>query len=816
MTVAANQKTKAEIRVAGMTCAMCVKAVEKSLCRLPGVDDAQVNLGKETAIVEYDPERLRLVDMENAIRDAGYEVIDEKTAIKIGGMTCVMCARTIEEALARLPGITDAHVNLAAEKAYVTYNPRITVPEDMRKAVESAGYQYLGMEGELGEAEEERVRQRELSARLRRVLTGFAVGIPLMLLMYLPIDFHHSPIAYLLLVVSTPVFLYVASPIFAAALRSLRNRNLNMDVMYAMGIGVSFAASVLGTFRLVLSREFMFYDSAILLAAFLSMGRYLEAKAKGRTGAAIKRLMGLQPRTATVVTEQGESERPIHDVQVNDIILTKPGERIPVDGEVLDGTSYVDESMITGEPMPVLKAQGDSVVGGTFNQNSVLRFRALKVGRDTVLAQIIRLVEEAQGSKPPVQRLADTVVTYFIPVVLAIALGVFLVWYLIVGATLLFSLTALISVLVIACPCALGLATPTAVTVGLGRGAELGILIKSGEALETSQKITVVAFDKTGTLTSGQPEVTDIVPTAVDARTLLWLIGSLERNSQHPLAKAVVRKAHELKIDLGESGLFDTLAGRGVTGEIGGRKVIAGSKPFFRERGLVCPRDLDRRLEELEGQGKTVVLAASDGVVVGALAVADVLKVSTPAAIAAFKRMGLRVVMVTGDDERTARAIAEQAGIGDVVAEVLPQGKAHEIERLQASGAKVAFVGDGINDAPALARADVGIAIGSGTDVAIESGDIVLIKDDLMDAVAAIQLSRKVMSRIKQNIFWAFAYNLALIPAASGVLYPLFHVTMKPEWAGLAMAGSSVTVVTLSLTLKKYRPPAEKSLTDRK
>ncbi len=580
--MAGTQNARAEIKVAGMTCVMCVKTVEKSLCRLPGISDAQVNLGSETATVEYDPERLKLVDMERAIRDAGYEVIDEKTAIKVGGMTCVMCARTIEEALSRLPGVTEANVNLAAEKAYVTYNPRVTAPEDMRKAVESAGYQYLGVEGEIGEAEEDLIRQRELKGRQKRVLAGFAVGIPLMVLMYLPIDFHHSSVAYLLLIISTPVFLYVASPIFTAAWRSLRNRSLNMDVMYAMGIGVSFAASVLGTFRLVLSREFMFYDSAILLAAFLSMGRYLEAKAKGRTGTAIKRLMELQPRTAIVITEQGESESPIQDVQAGDIVLVKPGERIPVDGEVTDGESYVDESMITGEPIPVLKSQGNSVVGGTFNQNSVLRFRALKVGRDTVLAQIVKLVEEAQGSKPPVQRLADTVVTYFIPVVLAIASTVFLVWYVIVGATLLFSLTTLISVLVIACPCALGLATPTAVTVGLGRGAELGILIKSGEALETAQKITVVAFDKTGTLTRGQPEVTDVMPVAGDERTLLSLVGSLERNSQHPLARAVVRKADEMGIDLEESRFFDTLAGKGITGEIRGPEGHSGEQALLR------------------------------------------------------------------------------------------------------------------------------------------------------------------------------------------------------------------------------------------
>ncbi len=395
------QNVKADIKIAGMTCAMCVKAVESALTGLPGVVEARVNLGNETAVVEYDPETLRLVDMEKAVRDAGYEVIDEKTTIKVGGMTCCMCARTIEKALTSLPGVVDATVNLAAEKAYVTYNPRITMPADMRKAVEEAGYRYLGMEGEPGEDAGEQVRALELRARMKRVLAGFAVGIPLMVLMYLPVDFHHSSVAYLLLVVSTPVFLYVASPIFSAAWRALKHGSLNMDVMYSMGIGVSFAASVLGTFRLFLSREFMFYDSAILLAAFLSMGRYLEAKAKGRTGAAIKNLMGLQPRTAVRVTPDGESEIAIQDVQIDDIILVKPGERVPVDGEVVEGESFVDESMITGEPMPVLKEKGSALVGGTLNQNSVLRLTARKVGKDTVLAHIVRLVEEAQGFEAP-------------------------------------------------------------------------------------------------------------------------------------------------------------------------------------------------------------------------------------------------------------------------------------------------------------------------------------------------------------------------------------------------------------------------------
>jgi len=577
--------------------------------------------------------------------------------------------------------------------------------------------------------------------------------------------------------------------------------------MYSMGIGVSFAASLLGTFEIVLTREFLFYDSAVLLATFLSMGRYLEARAKGKTGEAIKRLMGLQPKTATVRRNGEEKEIAVQDVEVGDTVIVKPGEKLPVDGQVLSGESYVDESMITGEPIPSLKQKDDMVVGGTLNQNSVLAFTAQKVGRDTVLAQIVRLVEEAQGSKPPVQRLADRVVTYFIPVVLVIALSVFSLWYFVLGNTLLFALTSLISVLVIACPCALGLATPTAVTVGVGRGAELGILIKNGEALEVSERLTLVALDKTGTLTKGRPEVTDIIPVDTGDSTILALAASVERYSQHPLAQAILRAVKERQIAVPEAEGFDTFGGKGVTARVGGQEAAVGNRPFFSEKGVDVPPVLGEAMDHLEKEGKTVVLIALQGEIRGLIAIADTLKETTAQAIRAFKGLGLKVVMITGDNKRTAEAVARQAGIDRVVAEVLPQDKAQEIKKLQEAGERVAFVGDGINDAPALAQADVGIAIGSGTDVAIESAEVVLIRDDLMDAVAGIQLSRKVMTRIKQNIFWAFAYNTALIPVASGILYPFFGITLKPEWAGLAMAMSSVTVVSLSLMLKRYKPP---------
>ena len=799
---------KVELRVSGMTCAMCARTIEYSLMDLDGVFGAQVNLGNETVRVEYDSSKLKLADLEKAVTDVGYGVIDERVTLKIGGMTCAMCVKTIESALERLDGFISADVNLGTEKAYVTYNPGIATVSEMKRSIEEAGYKYLGVEGEeIGDLEEI-AREKDLREKKNRFIAGFAVGIPLMILMHLSIDLPFQ-MAYFMLVVSTPAFIYVSHPIFLAAYRSLTNRNLNMDVMYSMGIGVAFVSSVLGTFEIVLTREFLFYDTAVILASFLTIGRYLEAKAKGKTSEAIKKLMGLQPKTALIIRDGSEIETPIEDLQIDDAVVVKPGEKIPVDGSVIGGESYVDESMITGEPIPVLKKKGDDVVGGTLNKNSVIVFRATKIGKDTVLSQIIRLVEEAQGSRPPVQRIADRAVSYFIPAVLAIAILSFALWYAILGETLLFALTTLITVLVIACPCALGLATPTAVTVGIGRGAELGVLIKNGEVLEISEKLTTIVFDKTGTLTRGEPEVTDIIGTGTSERALLKAAASVEANSKHPLAEAVVRRAEEMGIEIDESKDFDTFGGRGVIAKVGGKEVIVGNRALFGERNVTYSEDFEKEIRRLEDEGKTAILIAIDGEMCGTIAIADTLKEWTKDAIGEFKRMKFGVVMITGDNSRTADRVAEQIGIEEVLSEVLPQDKAGEVARLQERGEVVAFVGDGINDAPALAQADIGIAIGSGTDVAIESGDVVLVRDDLMDAVGAVQLGRKVMSRIKQNIFWAFAYNTALIPLAAGILYPFFGITFKPELAGLAMAMSSVTVVTLSLMLKGYVPPAK-------
>jgi len=810
---------RAELKVTGMACAACSAAIEKALMSQEGVLQAKVNLGTEIATVEYDPEKLKLADLEMAIRNAGYDVVDEKVVLKIGGMACAMCVGALEAGLKRLDGVVDVRVNLASEKAYVSYNPRMVGLEDLKVAVTDTGYQFLGLAGEEASADQEKaLLAKDLADKKRRIIIGFAVSLILMVLMYLPAH-HIIPMSIfmaapnfmnlLMLVMSAPVFIYVSLPIFRAAFRALRNRSLDMDVMYAMGIGVAYGSSILGTFGIVLTSDFMFYETAIMLASFLTLGRYLETKAKGSTSEAIRKLLGLQPKRATVLRDGSEIEVAVEDVAVGDQIQVKPGEKIPVDGLVLYGQSYVDESMITGEPVPVLKAVGQNVVGGTINKNGVLRFRATKVGRDTILAQIISLVQEAQGSRPPIQRIADRAVSYFIPIILSIAALAFVYWYFIARQTLLFSLTALISVLVVACPCALGLATPTAVTVGVGRGAEIGILIKSGEALEASEKLNSVAFDKTGTLTVGRPDVTDLASFGIDEMDLLWLAANAEKGSEHPLAEAVVRKAQAQGISLTGAMDFETLPGKGVLAKVDAKSVVVGNRLLFEERGIETPEALLAKASDFEKQGKTAILIALDGKGCGVLGIADKLKDSARRAVFELKNMGLGVVMITGDNFRSASAVASQLGIEQVLSEVLPKEKSNEIKRLQQGGRKVAFVGDGINDAPALAQADVGIAIGSGTDVAIETGEIVLMKDNLLDVVAAIQLSRKVISRIKLNIFWAFAYNALLVPVAAGALFPFYGITFRPEFAGLAMALSSVTVVSLSLLLKRYIPPAK-------
>jgi Cu+-exporting ATPase len=729
--------------------------------------------------------------------------------LKIGGMHCAMCVKAVENSLRRVPGIKELTVNLATEQAYLAYDGRQAGLEEMKKAIEAAGYQYLGP-AEDADGKEEQAREAELRGRRRRIAVGFATGLPLMALMLL---LRHPGPAWRLgmLLLSLPGIVFLCLPIFRAASISLRNRSLNMDVMYSLGIGVALVSSLLAVAGL-LPHGFLFLDTVVLLAAFLNLGKFLESRAKGRTSESIRKLVGLQPKTATVVREGRETAVAVESVRVGDEVLVRPGEKIPVDGRVTAGSGYVDEAMISGEPLPVLKRPGDPVVGGTINKNSVLRFAAAKVGKETLLAQIIQLVRSAQASRPPMQRLADRAVTVFIPVILAVAVAAFAGWYFLAGRSFLFALTTLISVLVIACPCALGLATPTAVMVGIGRGAELGILIKRGEALEAAGRLTCVIFDKTGTLTAGKPEVADIVAAAGPEAELLRAAAAVERHSLHPLGEAILRAGASRGLDLPDVQDFDTLEGEGVKAVLAGEEVVVGSLPLFSRLGVSGLQPVMPLAERLQNEGKTIVLVARRNVLFGLLAVADTLKPSAPGAVAAFKALGLPVAMITGDNPRSAATVAGQAGIERVIAQVLPRDKAREVRRLQEAGEVVAFIGDGINDAPAMAQADIGVAVGGGTDVAVESGDIVLVRDDLRDAVAAVQLSRKVMNRIRQNLFWAFAYNSALVPLAAGALFPAWHILLPPEVAGLAMAMSSVTVVSLSLLLKAYVPPIKRQI----
>ncbi len=731
----------------------------------------------------------------------------EKQVVRVGGMHCAMCVNTIEQSLRRLNGVIDVVVNLNTEQAYITYNPELVKIADIKKAIEDSGYNYLGTEMELTEDREQILRNKELSEKKRRIIIGFALGIPLMILMYVPLHYLNLPVHFLMFAISLPTFVYLSTPIFKAGFGALKNSSLNMDVMYSMGIGVSFIASVMATFNIILDKSFMFYETAILLATFLTLGRYLEARAKKRTSEAIKKLLGLVPKKAIVLKENQETEMLIEDIVVGDIILCRPGEKIPTDSEVIDGISLVDESMVTGEPMPVLKKNGDRVFAGTINKNGVLKFRATKIGRDTLLAQIIKLVQQAQGSKPPIQKIADSVVSYFIPVVLAIAILSFILWYAVFKQSLLFSLTTAISILVIACPCALGLATPTAITVGIGRAAELGILIKDSDALQIAEKVTTILFDKTGTLTAGKPEVMDIISYIHDDKKMvLKVAASVEKDTIHPLGDAILKKALEMNIEIEDCANLETFEGKGIKALHRNKEVILGNRNFLLENGVTIDKKQEQDIENLLDDGKSIVLVGFDKNLIGIISITDRLKSGSKIAIKNLKRHNIKPVMVTGDNKQSANAIASELGISEFIAEVYPQNKIEEVKKRQMNHEVVAFVGDGINDAPALAQADLGIAIGTGTDIAIESGDMVLVKGEIIDAISAIELAKKVMQRIKQNLFWAFFYNIILIPVAAGALYPFFHITFKPEFAGLAMAFSSVTVVSLSLSLKKYIP----------
>ncbi|MCX8174165.1 MAG: cation-translocating P-type ATPase [Thermoplasmata archaeon] len=714
-----------------------------------------------------------------------------KMELKVGGMHCAMCASSVREALKNVEGVLKAEVNLATEKAVVEYLPGKVDVEKLARAIEAAGYRYLGTE--------ERTSEPVEKALIWRVVVGFAAGLAFMFLMFSN-AYEFYVIRLLALGVATPAFFYVALPILTGAFRSLKNFTPGMDVMYAMGTTISYTAGVLATFE-ILGKDFMLFDAALLLAAFLMLGRALEQRAKAGTTASIRRLLALQPKKAIVLRNGKTEEIRADSLKPGDVVIVRAGERVPADGTVLEGWSYVDESMLTGEPLPKLKKAGEKVVGGTVARKGTVKVKVENVGMETVLANIIRLVSEAMNSKPRIQRVADRVVRYFIPFVLSIALVSSLLWYFVVHESSLFALSVFIAVIAVACPCALGLATPAAVTVGVGRGADLGIFIRNAQALEIAEKVTTVVFDKTGTLTSGKTKVLEF-HSRFEKNLALRFAVAVESRSVHPLAEAIVEFGKETKNLKVEN--FEEVEGKGVRGIVDGRYVIAGSEQMLDSAGIEIDTAVRRKVEEARESGKSTVLLAIDRKFAGLFIIGDEVRPDARETVEKIKKEGIKTVMVTGDNERSAAYIAKIVGIDKVFANVLPEKKVEVVRTLARKGEIVCFVGDGVNDAPALAAAHVGIAMGKGTDVAVESGDIVLMSNRLADVHTGLRLSREVMSRIRQNIFWAFAYNFSLIPIAAGALHSI-GISMKPEFAALAMAFSSVSVLLLSLSLRRFR-----------
>ena len=722
-------------------------------------------------------------------------------------MTCAMCARSITMVLTKSKGIYKADVNLVQESVDVIYNPNFITLDDMADKINNIGFTYIGLkEFNKENPKIQKIRQNSLNNKRNRVIVGFLFSIPLMILMFgnvmLPI-----PMSYFMLIITIIPFIYVAGPIFKSSFNAIKIHNLNMDVMYALGIGVAYISSILGTFHIILTPDFLFYETSLMLGAFLMLGKWLEEKAKGNTSKAIDKLMNLQVKTATLEkTINGKTitqTEKIENIISGNIIIVKPGEHIPLDGIVIEGKSHVNESFITGESTSVLKKPEDKIVGGSINEDGMLKFKVTHTGNKTILSQIIQLVQDAQNSHPPIQRKADKIVTIFIPTLLTIAFISFIIWNFIFHSTLLFSLTILISVLVVACPCSLGLATPTAVTVGIGRAAEFGILIKNGETLEISKDIDTVLLDKTGTITEGQLTITDIINYGlITDEKLLKIATSIEQYSQHPISTAITDYSNKKNITLEKIEDFKIHEGKGISGKINDKRVYIGNEKILK---TTMPDNIKKDYTKLQKEMKTTLLIIEDNTIQGLIAVTDDIKKSSKKAIKKFKEMGLNVAMITGDNKLTAEHIAQKINIDTVISEVLPQDKSHKVKQLQEKGHKVAFIGDGINDAPALAQSNVGIAIGGKTDIAMEAGDIILVNGDLTDSIGAIQLSNKVMTRIYQNLFWAFAYNIILIPIAAGILIQ-WNILFKPEYSAFAMALSSVTVVTLSLLLKTYTP----------
>ena len=828
-----------DLPLTGMTCANCAATIERSLRKLEGVEEANVNFASERASVVFDPTVVGEDALVRRIDEAGYGVPTARVELPITGMTCANCAATIERTLqSRTAGVVSAAVNFASERAVVEYIPGAVSRVELIKAIEAAGYGVVeAVADELEDAEEE-ARKAEIREQTRKFWTGVLFSVPLFALS-MARDFQllgawaHRPwINWLLLALATPVQFYVGWDYYVGSWKALRNRTANMDVLIAMGTSAAFFYSLPVTVALTLGitslGEYTYFETAAVIITLIKLGKLLEARAKGQASAAIKKLMGLRPKTARVIRDGVAIDVPIESVVVGDLVMVRPGERIPVDGVVVEGRSAVDESMLTGESLPLDKGPGDEVVGATINKQGVLKFEASRVGAETTLAQIIRLVQEAQGSKAPIQRLADQVSAYFVPAVIVIATVTLFVWWFWVGAGFTPAMIRLVAVLVIACPCALGLATPTAIMVGTGKGAEHGILFKNSEALERAHSLKVIVLDKTGTVTVGEPAVTDVVArvpeqalagTEIGAHAaagsdaagegwVLSLAASAEWGSEHPLGEAIVREAKARGLSLVEPEGFEAVAGRGIVARVEGHDVVLGSLRLMGEREIRL-NGLEKEAERLQTEAKTAMWVAFDGEAVGVVAVADTIKEGSQEAVARMHELGLRVALLTGDNRPTAEAIAREVGIDRVLAEVLPGDKAEEVKRLQADGAGlVAMVGDGINDAPALAQADVGIAIGTGADVAMEAADVTLMRGDLRAVTQAIELSKATMRIIKQNLFWAFFYNVSLIPLAAGVLYPLHFLpvmlrALHPVLAAFAMAFSSVSVVTNSLRLHR-------------
>ncbi len=788
--------------ITGMTCAACATRIEKNLSKVEGVKQAGINLASEKATVTFDPNKTSVDQLIDKVKKTGYGVREENTTLSISGMTCAACAARIEKALNKVDGVLNAAVNLATEKATIEFISGKTEIDQLIATVRKTGYD-AKIADEANVDTEKDIRINEYKKQKNMFILGAVLSSVFLIQMLSDLNlrfglfpgFHFQLSGWTQLLLATPVQFYVGARFYKGAYKALRGGSTNMDVLVSMGTSAAYFYSLV--LMLMGHTRGLYFEAAAIIITLIVLGKLLEARAKGQTSEAIKKLMGLQAKTARIIRDGHEIDIPIEDVKVGDIAFVRAGEKIPVDGEIIEGSSSVDESMLTGESMPVSKNVGDSVIGATINKHGSFKFKTTKVGKDTALAQIIKLVEQAQGSKAPIQRLADQISGIFVPIVIGISFLTFAVTYFMIGFTP--ALVSAVTVLVIACPCALGLATPTAVMVGTGKGAENGVLIKGAEHLENAHRVTTVVLDKTGTITKGKPEVTDIITISSETENdLLQLAATAERGSEHPLGEAIANGAKERGLELGEASLFHAIPGFGIEAVIGDKKVLVGTKKLMLTNDIAID-PLIERMEQLEHQGKTAMLVAMDGKLIGMIAVADTVKESSANAIQYLKNMGIEVIMMTGDNRRTADAIAKQVGVDRVLAEVLPEDKSAEVQKLKQEGKLVAMVGDGINDAPALVSADIGIAIGTGTDIAIEAADVTLMRGDLMGVVDSIKLSKATMRKIRQNLFWAFAYNIVLIPvAAFGLLTPIL--------AGGAMAFSSVSVVTNTLFLRRWKP----------